>query len=647
MDQRDIRLAWETFLTDGRPPVGVSASLLASWQRSRTLGVGAGRTEAPLADEPEIFRRRSQNASLVGAARPALDRSTRFLADAASMMILADASGFIVETAGDQRVMDKGRRNHLETGGRWDEATIGTNAIGTALADGRSVEICGAEHFCEEVQRWTCAATPVRHPLDGELLGVVDISGPAASFNPQSLSLAVAIGQEIEASLGRAAKMEHEVLLRHFVSKRSIWLSEDILVVDRRGMLVHAAHKAGSTGSGLAGDIRQMIGAASQEAWEANCRRRFPNASLEVVKRDDAVVGCLIVLHTARRRSASPAAVPRPAGEDGLAFERILGNDPALHAARERARRLAANRLPILIEGETGVGKELFARAIKGASPDPDGPFVPVNCGGMARELIASELFGYAKGAFTGADEHGRAGKIEKADGGILCLDEIGEMPLDLQSYLLRVLEDGVVYRVGEHEGRRVNIRILAMTNRDLLAEVEAGRFRRDLYYRIAAARLRIPPLRERGADIVTLAQTFAAAAASRLGRSSLVFSAAALDRMQAYSWPGNIRELRNVVDTLVALAEGDRLNESDLPPEVLAAPSPSPAPVSRPLNNGSEGSPPPPGADLKAAERAAILAQVTACGGNLTEAARRLGIARSTLYVRLAEYGDGRVLKN
>ncbi|WP_341987338.1 sigma-54-dependent Fis family transcriptional regulator [Azorhizobium sp. AG788] len=648
MDQRDIRLAWETFLTDGRPPAGVPATLLASWERSRTLGVGAGRTEAPLADAPEIFRRRSQNAALVGAARPALERSTRFLADAASMMILADASGFIVETAGDPRVMDKGRRNHLETGGRWDEATIGTNAIGTALADGRSVEICGAEHFCEEVQRWTCAATPVRHPLDGELLGVVDISGPAASFNPQSLSLAVAIGQEIEASLGRGAKMEHEVLLRHFVSKRSIWLSEDILVVDRRGMLVHAAHKAGAPGSGLASDIRQMIGTASQEAWEANCRRRFPNASLEVVKRDEAVVGCLIVLHPARRRSASPAAVSRPAGEEGLAFEQILGNDPALHAARERARRLAANSLPILIEGETGVGKELFARAIKGASPDPDGPFVPVNCGGMARELIASELFGYAKGAFTGADEHGRAGKIEKADGGILCLDEIGEMPLDLQSYLLRVLEDGVVYRVGEHEGRRVTIRILAMTNRDLLAEVEAGRFRRDLYYRIAAARLRIPPLRERGADVVLLARRFADVAAARLRRSAPVFSAKALERMQAYGWPGNIRELRNVVDTLVALAEGDRLDEHDLPPEVLATPHLAQSPSSAgPLNSGNDSPAPLSGVDLKAAERAAILAQVNACGGNLTEAARRLGIARSTLYVRLAEYGDGRALKN
>ncbi|OYX10204.1 MAG: sigma-54-dependent Fis family transcriptional regulator, partial [Rhizobiales bacterium 32-66-8] len=232
-------------------------------------------------------------------------------------------------------------------------------------------------------------------------------------------------------------------------------------------------------------------------------------------------------------------------------------------------------------------------------------------------------------------------------DGGILCLDEIGEMPLDLQSYLLRVLEDGVVYRVGEHEGRRVNIRILAMTNRDLLAEVEAGRFRRDLYYRIAAARLRIPPLRERGGDVITLAQTFAAMAATRLGRNPPVFSAAALARMQAYGWPGNIRELRNLVDTLVALAEGDRVEESDLPPELLAAPAPSSEPVSPPLQSGSDGSAPRPGADLKAAERAAILAQVNACGGNLTEAARRLGIARSTLYVRLAEYGDGRTFKN
>ncbi|OYY22868.1 MAG: sigma-54-dependent Fis family transcriptional regulator, partial [Azorhizobium sp. 35-67-15] len=408
-----------------------------------------------------------------------------------------------------------------------------------------------------------------------------------------------------------------------------------MLVVDRHGFLVHAAQKTldAMGPESLAADMRRMIGGAGLEAWEENCRRRFPNASLELVRHDDAVVGCLLVMHGGRRRALpapSPAQPIAPSGaaEAVVGFDQIIGESPAIRAVRERARKLAANALPILIEGETGVGKELFARAIKGASPVAHGPFMPVNCGGMARDLIASELFGYAKGAFTGADEHGRAGKIEKADGGTLCLDEIGEMPLDLQSYLLRVLEDGVVYRVGEHEGRRVTIRILAMTNRDLLAEVEAGRFRRDLYYRIAAARLRIPPLRERPEDIAPLAEKFAAAAARRLDRPAPAFSQAALQVMQAYSWPGNIRELRNVVDTMVALAETDRLEEDDLPSE-LRAPAPTgTTPVT--AEDGPHHLPAIPAADLKAAERAAILAQVQACGGNLTEAARRLGIARS-----------------
>ncbi|MFG1427210.1 sigma-54-dependent Fis family transcriptional regulator [Roseixanthobacter glucoisosaccharinicivorans] len=649
MEQGEIRAAWETFQVEGRKPRGIPAAVAASWERSHVAGVGAGRTEAPLAGEPEIFRRRSSSAALLAAARPALQRSGVFLAEAASMMILADPSGFIVETAGDPRVVDTGRRNHLQTGGSWEEGTIGTNAIGTALADGRAIQICGAEHYCEDVQRWTCAAVPVRHPIDGALLGVVDISGPAESFHPQSLALAVAIGQEIEASLGKTAKMEHEILLRHFVSKRSIWLTEQMLVVDRHGFLVHAAQKTlDAIGpESLAADMRRMIGSAGLEAWEENCRRRFPNASLELVKHDNAVVGCLLVMHGGRRRALpAPPPASSAAAEAVVGFDQIIGESLAIRAVRERARKLAANALPILIEGETGVGKELFARAIKGASPVAHGPFMPVNCGGMARDLIASELFGYAKGAFTGADEHGRAGKIEKADGGTLCLDEIGEMPLDLQSYLLRVLEDGVVYRVGEHEGRRVNIRILAMTNRDLLAEVEAGRFRRDLYYRIAAARLRIPPLRERPEDIAPLAEKFAAAAARRLDRPAPAFSQAALQVMQAYGWPGNIRELRNVVDTMVALAESDRLEDEDLPLE-LRAPAPPGAPAFTAEDAPRVLAPAIPAADLKAAERAAILAQVQACGGNLTEAARRLGIARSTLYVRLAEYGDGRAPKS
>jgi transcriptional regulator of acetoin/glycerol metabolism len=650
MEQQAIRAAWERFLADGTEPADLPRPVAASWERSRSRGISAALTEAPLAEEAEIFRHRSMNVALLNTARPALERSRLFLAEASSMMILSDAAGFIIETAGDPRVVDHGRRNHLETGGLWDEGVIGTNAIGTALVEGRPTEIRGAAHFCEDVQRWTCAATPVRHPLDGELLGVVDISGPVARFNPQSLALAVAIGQEIEAGVHRLVKIEHELLLRRFVSKRSLWLNEEILVVDRRGLLVHAAETAkrgtDAAPDQLTGELRRLIGNAGHDLWADNCRRRFPNASLEIVESDGTALGCLIVMH--RRRGRQSATAPsRERVEPEIGFDRILGNSVAMREARDRAQKLAANSLPILIEGETGVGKELFARAIKSASPVAGGPFVPLNCGGMPRDLIASELFGYTRGAFTGADENGRPGKIEQAEGGVLCLDEIGEMPFDLQSYLLRVLEDGVVYRIGDHVGRRASIRILSMTNRDLSAEVKAGRFRRDLFYRVAAVRIRIPPLRERGEDVVTLAQGFAEAAAVRQDRPVPAFTPEVLERLRHYSWPGNVRELRNVVDAAIALTDSDVIGLRDLPPELLEDASLEDASlpldashVSRGIGlPGAEARP----ANLKETERAAILAQVEACGGNLTEVARRLRIARSTLYLRLKAYGGGR----
>jgi transcriptional regulator of acetoin/glycerol metabolism len=645
MEQQAIRGAWERFLADGSGPAGLPRPVAASWERSRSRGISAALAEAPLAEEPEIFRRRSLNVALLNTARPALERSSLFLAEASSMMILTDANGFIIETAGDPRVVDHGHRNHLQTGGLWDERVIGTNAIGTTLVEGRPTEIRGAAHFCEDVQRWTCAATPVRHPLDGELLGVVDISGPVASFNPQSMALAVSIGQEIEAGLHRVVKVEHELLLRRFVSKRSIWLNEEILVVDRRGFLVHVTETAkrgtDAAPDRLTGELRRLIGAAGQELWADNCRRRFPNASLEIVESDGAALGCLIVMHRSRSRQPA-AALQREPAEAEIGFDRILGESLTMCETRDRARKLAANNLPILIEGETGVGKELFARAIKSASSVAGGAFVPLNCGGMPRDLIASELFGYAKGAFTGADENGRAGKIEQADGGVLCLDEIGEMPLDLQSYLLRVLEDGVVYRIGHHVGRRVNIRVLSMTNRDLLAEVKAGRFRRDLFYRIAAARIRIPPLRERDGDIVTLAQGFAEAAAVRQDRPVPAFTPEVRERLRRYSWPGNVRELRNVVDAAIALTDSNVIGLQDLPPELLedASTQLDERHASRAIGLlGATAS-----TNLKDTERATILAQIEACGGNLTEAARRLGIARSTLYLRLKTYGSGRL---
>lgn len=627
MPYREIARAWEAFHQDGIASSVVRPAVLASWQRSRQHAITASRSEAPLVSEAELHRRRQQNTRLIAAARPAMDEARHLLSDARSMLILTDTEGTILETEGDARAVDTGQEVKLQRGGLWCEEQIGTNAIGTALACGRPVQIHASEHFCASVQRWTCAAAPVRHPGHGAVIGAVDVSGSTDTFNPQNLAHAVALAQQIEAVLGRRMEMEHEQVLRHFLSKRSLWLSEEILAFGRSGALIYSTDRAlkevaRRNGRFIADGRLAALNDVAPAAWAERVAALLPGASVEIVREDGEEIGGVVVLHAPRK----PRPVMREAAREPevLPFEAIIGDSPAMREVREKARRMAESGLPILLEGETGVGKEVFARAIHGGRA-PCGPFVPLNCGGLPRDLIASELFGYEKGAFTGADAAGKQGKVEAADGGLLCLDEIGEMPLELQSYLLRVLEDGVVYRVGGHNGRRVNLRLVSMTNRDLSGEVAAGRFRKDLFYRIAALRLRIPPLRERGEDVALLLDHFGRSAAARAGLAPPRFSPAAHAALMAYGWPGNVRELRNVVDMLVAMGgtggeEGALIDIADLPQEIREETTETARAT-----------------DLKAVEEAAIRAAVEACGGNLSRAARRLGIARSTLYMRLS----------
>ncbi|MFG1283465.1 sigma-54-dependent Fis family transcriptional regulator [Xanthobacter autotrophicus] len=627
MPYREIARAWEAFHQDGIASSVVRPAVLASWQRSRQHAITANRSEAPLVSEAELHRRRQQNTRLIAAARPAMDEARHLLSDARSMLILTDTEGTILETEGDARAVDTGQEVKLQRGGLWCEEQIGTNAIGTALACGRPVQIHASEHFCASVQRWTCAAAPVRHPGHGAVIGAVDVSGSTDTFNPQNLAHAVALAQQIEAVLGRRMEMEHEQVLRHFLSKRSLWLSEEILAFGRSGALIYSTDRAlkevaRRNGRFIADGRLAALNDVAPAAWAERVAALLPGASVEIVREDGEEIGGVVVLHAPRK----PRPVMREVAREPevLPFEAIIGDSPAMREVREKARRMAESGLPILLEGETGVGKEVFARAIHGGRA-PCGPFVPLNCGGLPRDLIASELFGYEKGAFTGADAAGKQGKVEAADGGLLCLDEIGEMPLELQSYLLRVLEDGVVYRVGGHNGRRVNLRLVSMTNRDLSGEVAAGRFRKDLFYRIAALRLRIPPLRERGEDVALLLDHFGRSAAARAGLAPPRFSPAAHAALMAYGWPGNVRELRNVVDMLVAMGgtggeEGALIDIADLPQEIREETTETARAT-----------------DLKAVEEAAIRAAVEACGGNLSRAARRLGIARSTLYMRLS----------
>jgi transcriptional regulator with PAS, ATPase and Fis domain len=283
---------------------------------------------------------------------------------------------------------------------------------------------------------------------------------------------------------------------------------------------------------------------------------------------------------------------------------------------------------PVLLQGETGVGKELFARAIHESSRSREGPFIAVNCGGLPRELLASELFGYADGAFTGARRAGCIGKVEAAHGGTLFLDELSEMPLDLQPYLLRVLEGGEIYPLGSSKPRLVQFRLVAACNRNIRAEVHAGRFRADLFYRIAVASLHVPPLRERCDDLPLLVDHFARQVAERHGTAAKTFAPGVLLVFARYPWPGNLRELRNVVEAMVLAADGDVIDRdalpADFPPPVEDAPRPERASV-RAL------------ADL---EREVIGAALELRKGNLTHVAKDLGMSRSTIYLKVKRYG-------
>jgi transcriptional regulator with PAS, ATPase and Fis domain len=295
----------------------------------------------------------------------------------------------------------------------------------------------------------------------------------------------------------------------------------------------------------------------------------------------------------------------------------------------ELARRVAQVDATVLITGESGVGKERIARLVHETSPRAQGPFVAVNCGAVTETLLESELFGHARGAFTGAS-HERPGLFEAAHGGTLFLDEIGEVSPGLQVKLLRVLQEREVRRVGENRSRPVDVRVVAATNRLLAEEVIAGRFRQDLYYRLRVVEVPIAPLRERQEDVLALARAMLARTAQRLGRHCTGFSPQAAERLLRYQWPGNVRELENAVERAVVLADGPRVEVEDLPEEVRGggrSARPEPALATGPVRR------------LEEVEREHILAALQANGGNQVRTAAQLGIGTATLYRKLKRY--------
>ena len=576
----EIMRAWEDFLSgilNSSPPV--RNFVMDSWSRSQNSGVDAhGRSSPKLIKDEALYQLRRRQYALCEAADATLAQAVDFLIDTRSMMILTDPEGIVLETAGDERVIESGQEIHLVQGGGWSETVVGTNAIGTALATGRPVQVHAAEHFCEGIKKWTCAASPIRDPSDGSLIGVLDISGPKQSFQPNSLALAVIAANRIEAALAEEALAERARLLEACLSLLPGWVEDAVIALDRRGRVIHMNGKVRERLDRWSVPISPVMGTTiadldstlSPDEWPHQLPRGLRPEWLKPVRIGNETLGALLVIPQRPRRPEPGAALALPRAASGQdQFGGIVGQSRAMEDALRRARRLATNRAPVLIQGETGVGKELFARAVHASGVTSSGPFVVFNCGAVSKELVASELFGYVKGAFTGASSDGRAGRFELADGGTLCLDEISEMPLDLQPYLLRVLEDGMICRLGANKDRKVDVRLIALTNRSLRDEFAAGHFRKDLFYRISVTTLDIPPLRAREGDIDRLLDHFSHSLARHHGIAPKKLSPEVRHILRTFDWPGNVRELRNVLESLVLMTSGEEIGLADLPPEL------------------------------------------------------------------------------
>jgi DNA-binding NtrC family response regulator len=323
--------------------------------------------------------------------------------------------------------------------------------------------------------------------------------------------------------------------------------------------------------------------------------------------------------------------VLRTALDRKYGFEEIVGSSDVLLATLDIAARIASTDATVLISGETGTGKELVAKAIHMRSSRRERPFTTINCGAISRELLESELFGHIKGSFTGALTH-KKGKVEIADGGTVFLDEIGEMPLDLQVRILRLIQEHEIEKVGATAATKVDVRIIAATHRSLAEMVKQGSFREDLYYRLLVVPIKLPPLRERPGDIEELVQHFFVRFRAKHKRPDLTINPDLMRYFLQYNWPGNVRELENAIERMILLSKGTELNTTDLPDFLNAQAGASEERISV--------AQPEKGVSLAEIEKQLILNALKHCGGNQTQAARHLGLSRRTLAYRLGKYG-------
>jgi sigma-54 dependent transcriptional regulator, acetoin dehydrogenase operon transcriptional activator AcoR len=606
---------------------GDPAEISRSWQRCRTAGLTPEQTRLDMPHHSASERRitAERNALLMTQARPVMEYLYGQIKDSGCVMLLSDENGYLLDAAGDTDFCSRAAKVALAPGACWAEDMRGTNAVGTALIEGKPIVVNGTEHYLRNNSFLACAAAPLTAP-SGKLLGVIDISCDSRIYHPHTFGLVRAAAQMIENRIFEIAFTHHTRLRFHMSSDCLGSMMEGAIAIGDDGKIL-GANRAGFSMLGLRpADIGTRDAAACfdmtlHELMELHHQAQGGPMAIRL-RQGATLYISLETFNPPMLRRPAIAATPAPS-QDALAA--LDTGDAHVAQAIGQLRRVLGRKVPILLQGETGTGKDFFARAIHAAGPRANAPFVAVNCAALPETLIESELFGHAPGAFTGARKEGAMGRIREANGGTLFLDEIGDMPLTMQTRLLRVLEEGQVTPLG---GRPVPVDFLLIsaTHANFSSRLAAKTFRPDLYYRLNGLTVSLPPLRERTDIPELIARILARECNVRDAVPRL--SPELAGACARYGWPGNLRQLSGWLRTACLMLDDDEsvIGLPHLSEEARRALAASPALPAEPA-----------GATLRAQSDAVIAGAVKEAGGNIAAAARHLGISRNTLYRRLA----------
>lgn len=591
-------------------------------------------------DDEALQQKFSKNRNLILTASPYMEQLLNFVKGTNFFILLTDGQGCILNAIGDERILSEAFELKMIPGANMSEESIGTNAMAMVIKTQKPIQLSGEDHFIKVYHKWTCSASPIKD-ASKNLIGVLNLTGYTESVHPHTLGMVIAASNAIEEMLKLKAYNTRENIENTHIKKVFNTIPVPVLTSDMEGKIKTYNLKAidilGNDEKTLkTRDMSNIIEnwdnvyekicmskQASMEISIRSLRNSYPcylKANTFVNLKEDTTEIVYVFDEVKKRKNKNEHKVY-------YTFDKIIGKAENFEKIIKYAKKIADSKSTILLLGESGTGKEMFAQSIHNYSSRADKAFIALNCGAIPNQLIESELFGYEDGAYTGAKKGGNVGKFELSNGGTIMLDEIGEMPLDMQIKLLRVLQEGVITRIGSQKTIYVDVRVIAATNKDLKKEVALGRFRKDLYYRLNVLPLYLPPLRQRKEDIPLLTKYFMKNIAKNLDKQEVEISKDNLDRLMNYNWPGNIRELENVVELII--------NTESVPEDYFK----QEAYDSVIDTNNEKLDIDSMALDMDSVEKKHVIKVLEKYQGNISHSAKALGIRRNTLYNKIKKY--------